>query len=133
MSQPIKISDELYQRLKERAHAEGLTLQDALVELITTPHEGLNKLQVQLRESRDAVSSQRQLHLKLKEQIEQLRKRVDVLHQLREKDVKAFNDWSAIWETINPLAEDVKNLTSRVCALETVSHRHIGQTVKEES
>ena len=58
MTRPIKISDELYERLKEQARAEGLTLQDALVELITTPHEGLNELRDQFRESREAASSQ---------------------------------------------------------------------------
>ena len=58
MSRPIKISDELYERLKGQAEADGLTLQDALVELITTPHEGLNVLQRELDASRRALASQ---------------------------------------------------------------------------
>lgn len=133
MTRPIKISDELYQRLKEQASVKGLTLQDALVELITVPHEGLNKLREQLREARKAASSRQQSLLGLEKQIRQLHKRVDRLFELREEHVKAFNGWASTWKRVNPLEEAVDALTSRVSALESVSHRHIGQTVKEKS
>lgn len=133
MTRPIKISDELYERLKEQADAEGLTLQDALVELIATPHEGLNRLEDQLRQSQEAATSRQQALQELGKQILKLRGRVDHLFELREKDVTAFNDWAATWKRIDPLEEGVDALASRVSALESVSHRHIGQTAKEET
>jgi len=133
MTRPIKISDELYERLKKQARAEGLTLQDALVELITTPHEGLNELRGQFRESREAASSQQQSLQSLEEQIRQLQKRVDRLFELREKHIKVFNEWAEVWKRIDPLERDIDDIASRVSSLENVSHRHILQTLKEET
>lgn len=140
MSRPIKISDELYERLKGQAEADGLTLQDALVELITTPHEGLNALQREFDASRRALASQgksqhtQQAALeKLRSEVASLRERVKALAELRARDVKAFNDWVATWERIDSLERDIVDVASRVSALENVSHRHIGQRTKEET
>jgi polyhydroxyalkanoate synthesis regulator phasin len=140
MSRPIKISDELYERLKGQAEADGLTLQDALVELITTPHEGLNALQREFDASRRALASQQESQHtqqaaleKLRSDVASLRERVKALTELRGRDVKAFNDWVATWKRIDPLEEDLGALASRVSALENVSHRHIGQRTREET
>ena len=70
---------------------------------------------------------------KLRSELASLRDRVKTLTELRARDVRAFNDWAATWKRINPLEEDVGALASRVSALENVSHRHIGQTVKEHA
>jgi len=131
MSKPIKISDKLYQRLKEQADSQGLTLQDALVELITTPHEGLTALESQLDASRKAaafqVDSQRaqQTELqRLREEVASLQQRIKEIIELRNKDVAVFNNWAETWN-------EIPDLSQRVADIERISHRHIWQDVKE--
>jgi len=126
MGAPIKISDDLYERLKQQAASQGITLQDALVELITTPHEGLSILQSQLKEAQRAIASQadsqkaRNKEIKaLRADLQELHARTDRLFELRNKDIKAFNDWATTWEETNPLLK-------RVSSLERLSHRHLG-------
>ncbi len=123
MSRPIKVSDELYERLRGQAEAQGLTLQDALIELITTPHEGLNALQRELETSRKATTSQHSEQQKLRRELAGLCKQIDQLFELRKKDVEAFNSWTDTWERVAPLSE-------RVNALERLSHRHFWQVIE---
>ena len=124
MTRPIKISDELYQKLKDRARDEGLTLQDALVEVIATPHEGLAKLDFELRQQKQEASSSGKTLAAMQEELQQLqrevvalRRRVGQLTELRNKDVGVFNDWVETWKLVEPLS-------SRVQALDEISHRH---------
>jgi len=132
MSRPIKICDELYERLKDQAEAQGVTLQDALVELIAKPHEGLAKLEKDLRKQEASASTAatargavtRELE-KIGSAVAQLSARVDQLFQLRGKDNDVWNDWVEVWNQITPLQ-------SRVGSLEKLSHRHVWQEVEEE-
>jgi len=131
MSRPIKISDELYGRLRDQAEAQGLTLQDALVEILTTPHEELAKVVAELRDQRDEPELCARGQVSLAEEIEALRKemrklteRIDRLSQIRDKDVSAFNGWTPIWERVGPLEERIK-------ALERTSHNHFWQDAPE--
>ena len=123
MSRPIKVSDELYERLRGQAEAQGLTLQDALIELITTPHEGLNALQRQLETSRKAATSQQSEQKKLRRELAALHKQIDQLFALRKKDVEAFNSWTDTWKRVAPVSE-------RVSVLERLSHRHFWQVIE---
>ena len=122
MSRPIKVSDELYERLKKQAGAQGLTLQDALIELITTPHEGLNALQRELETSRKAATFQHSEQQKLRRELAALHKQIDQLFELRKKDVEAFNSWTDTWKR-------VATLSQRVDALERLGHRHFWQVI----
>jgi len=131
MSKPIKISDKLYQRLKEQADSQGLTLQDALVELITTPHEGLTALESQLDASREAAASQRDSQRaqrtelqKLREEVASLQQRIKDMVELRNKDVAVFNNWAETWNEIPVLSQ-------RIADIERISHRHMWQDVEE--
>jgi len=132
MTRPIKIADDLYKRLKARAQAEGLTLQDALVELIATPHEGLNRLEGELAVSRQRMESGETSRQALKEQIEKLSKRIDQLIELRNKDIATFNSWVETWESVPTLVSDFINLEDKVTSLGRLSHRHTWQVVEEE-
>jgi len=125
VSRPIKVSDELYERLRGQAEAQGLTLQDALIELITTPHEGLNALQRRLETSRKAATSQQSEQQKLRRELAALRKQIEQLFELRKKDVEAFNSWTDTWKRVAPLSE-------RVTALEQLEHRHFWQVIEED-
>jgi len=132
MSRPIKISDELYQRLKVQADSDGLTLQDALVELITTPHEGLAALETELSASRESTASQenavRALQTEvrtLRDSVSTLQQRISELAELRNKDVAVFNDWAETWR-------EIPALSGRIDNLERLSHRHMWQDVEEE-
>lgn len=131
MSRPIKISDKLYQRLKTQADSQGLTLQDALVELITTPHEGLTALEGQLDASRKVAASQKdsqqaqQTELQtLHREVDALRQRINQLVEKRNKDVAVFNDWAETWNEIPALSQ-------RIADIERLSHRHMWQDVEE--
>ena len=132
MGKPIKISDQLYQRLKSQADSQGLTLQDALVELITTPHEGLAELQSQLEAARKTVASQREYQLsqraelqKLRSEVGSLRSQINELIKQRGKDIEALKGWVDVWEEIPSLAQ-------RVGALERLKHQHFWQDVDED-
>jgi len=131
MSKPIKISDKLYQRLKEQADSQGLTLQDALVELITTPQEGLTALESQLDASRRATASQmdsqhaQQTELQtLRKEVNSLRQQLNQLLEKRNNDVAVFNDWVETWN-------EIPSLSQRVSDIERLRHRHFWQDVEE--
>ena len=132
MTRPIKISDELYGRLKDQAKAQGLTLQDALVELIATPHEGLARLGDEMQAQRLAASSSGKAQAALssdlgglRNEVEALREQVDRLTKLRDQDIKVFNEWVEIWNHIEPLE-------SRASSLERRAHEHWWQVAEEE-
>lgn len=132
MGKPIKISDQLYQRLKSQADSQGLTLQDALVELITTPHEGLTALQSQVEASHKVTTSQRKSQLtqqaelkKVRNEVASLRGQITQLSELLVKEIEALSEWVEIWEEIDPLS-------TRVSALEKISHSHFWQVVEED-
>ena len=131
MSQPIKVSDELYARLKDRAEAEGFTLQDALVEIITTPHEGLVRFEAELANVRNEMASGGRSRKTLEDQIVKLAKRVDQLFELRDKDIANLNSWVETWQRIQTLTDDVIKLEEKVEDLDRLSHRHVWQEVDE--
>jgi len=132
MSRPIKISNELYERLKDQADEQGLTLQDALVELITAPHEGLGRLQAELETHKSKAASVATAQRSQASQMEQLRaeasrlrQRVEQLYTLRAQDNEVWREWVEVWNEIDPLA-------ARVNDLERLSHRHTWQVVDSE-
>lgn len=127
MGKPIKISDKLYRRLKDQAESQGLTLQDALVELLTTPYEGLTVLRQQLEGAKEATATQRTAQQSLEDEIRALREelanltqRADQLREQRTRDVEAFNSWVDSWR-------EIPEIESRVAALERLTHRHFWQ------
>ena len=65
MGRPIKISDTLYDRLKDQAEAQGLSLQDALIELLAEPHAAIAGFEKQLDRVRAGASE----HLMREKQI----------------------------------------------------------------
>jgi len=132
MSRPIKISDKLYQRLKEQVESQGLTLQDALVELITKPHEGLAALESQLEASHKAAASQRESRLAqraelqtLREEVGSLWQRLNQLIEKRNEDVAVLNDWAETWN-------EIPSLSQRFGDLERLKHQHFWQDVEED-
>lgn len=137
MSQPIKVSDELYKRLKERAEADGATLQDALVTLLTEPLEELKELRAELHQTQSTASKLKGKLEQLETELRQLKSQsahcnsiTDELAKLRVKDVEAFNSWTDTWNLVPKLEERLEELNERIAKLEKHEHRHIGQALQ---
>ncbi len=135
MSQPIKVSDELYKRLKERAEADGGTLQDALVSLLTKPLEQLRGLRAELHLTQSAASELEGKLTRLGTELAQLKGQsahygslTDELAKLRGKDNKVFNSWTDTWNLVPELEKRLEELDERISELEIFEHRHAGQT-----
>ena len=135
MSQPIKVSDELYKRLKERAEADGGTLQDALVSLLTKPLEQLRGLRAELHQTQSATSELKGKLKRLDTELAQLKGQsahcsslTDELAKLRGKDNKVFNSWTDTWNLVPELEKRLEELDERISELEIFEHRHVGQT-----
>jgi predicted nucleic acid-binding Zn-ribbon protein len=96
-SLPVKIPPELYQRLKQRAKEEGMTLQQALVDLLLDSHTEVSQL---------------------KRQLENLGDQIGRLKELRNKDTEALNSWAGSWKEISNLATELKSLNKRLERLE---------------
>ena len=127
MSRPIKVSDELYERLRDQAKEQELTLQDALVELIAQPHEGLTRLESELGKHRTSASAATEARKMMARELERLgadlarlSERVDQLFEVRARDTETWNRWVEVWNQIRPLE-------SRVAALEKLGHQHFWQ------
>jgi len=88
MSFPVKVPDEIYARLKERAEKEGITFQEAMVRLITEPQAEAEELRREIAE--------------LRGQVEQLAQRVAALE---EAEAKAEASLRATDEKLTQLAE----------------------------
>ena len=88
MSFPVKVPDEIYARLKERAEKEGITFQEAMVRLITEPQAEAEELRREIAE--------------LRGQVEQLAQRVAALEEAR---AKAEASLRATDEKLTHLAE----------------------------
>ena len=88
MSFPVKVPDEIYARLKERAEKEGITFQEAMVRLITEPQAEVEELRREIAE--------------LRGQVEQLAQRVAALE---EAEAKAEASLRATDEKLTQLAE----------------------------
>lgn len=134
MSQPIKVSDELYKRLKERAEADGGTLQDALVSLLTKPLEQLRGLRAELHQTQSAASELKGKLTRMDTELAQLKGQsahcsslTDELAKLRGKDNKVFNSWTDTWNLVPELEKRLEELDERISELEIFEHRHIGQ------
>lgn len=135
MSQPIKVSDELYKRLKERAQADGGTLQDALVSLLTKPLEQLRGLRAELHQSQSAASELEGKLKRLDTELTQLKSQsahcsslTDELAKLRGKDNEALNSWTETWNLVPELEKRLEELDEQIGKLEIFKHRHIGQS-----
>jgi len=138
MSRPIKISDGLYARLKAQAEAAGVTLQDALVELLSEPHSAIATFERQLNDLRSTVESQRISGSKAASEVAQLRKDVSTLSErissvesIRAKDASTFNSWVDTWREIPRLADDIGDALERLDSLEELAHRHFWQEVED--
>jgi len=139
MSRPIKISDELYERLRTQAEDQGVALQDALVELLAKPHAAIAAFEQQLNTVQSEATEHSARESQLQSAIEQLQKeasafskRLTALVETRNRDVEVHNAWVKTWELIHPVAEDVEGLVSRVHKLERLTHRHSWQAVEDE-
>lgn len=137
MSQPIKVSDELYRRLKERAEADGATLQDALVTLLTEPLEELQGLRAELHQTQSTASELKGKLVQLGTELRQLKSQsahcnslTDELAKLRVKDVEAFNSWTDTWNLVPKLEKRSEELNERIAKIERYKHRHIGQALR---
>ena len=135
MSQPIKVSDELYKRLKERAEADGGTLQDALVSLLTKPLEQLRGLRAELHQTQSATSELKGKLKRLDTELAQLKGQsahcsslTDELAKLRGKDIEALNSWTDRLNLVPELEKRLEELDEQISELEIFKHRHIGQT-----
>ncbi|MCK4246187.1 hypothetical protein KAX14_03015 [Candidatus Bipolaricaulota bacterium] len=134
MSQPIKVSDELYKRLKERAQADGGTLQDALVSLLTKPLEQLRGLRAELHQTQSAASELKGKLKRLETEFTHAKSQsvhcsalTDELAKLRGKDNEVFNSWTDTWNLVPELEKRLEELDERISKLEIFKHRHIGQ------
>ena len=137
MSQPIKMSDELYKRLKERAAADGGTLQDALVSLLTKPLEQLRGLRAELQLTQSAGSELKGKLRRLETELTQVESQsahcsslTDELAELRGKDIEALNSWTDTWNLVLELEKRLEELDERISKLEIYKHRHIGQALR---
>ena len=137
MSQPIKVSDELYKRLKERAEADGATLQDALVTLLTEPLEELKELRAELHQAQSTASELKGKLEQLGTELRQLKSQsahcnslTDELVKLRVKDVEAFNSWTDTWNLVPKLEKRLEELNERFAKIERYKQRHIGQALR---
>ena len=130
ISQPIKVSDALYARLKERAQAERLTLQEALVEIVAAPHEGLIRFESELAYVRNKMASGDRSRGTLEDQMRKLQSRLDQLVQARAKDIEVFNSWVETWQSVPVLIDDFVKLEEKVANLRRLSHRHTWQVVE---
>ena len=90
---PVKIPPELYQRLKQRAQEEGMTLQQALVDLLLDSHAGVGQL---------------------KRQLESLRAQVAQLQETRNKDMQALESWEGHWKAIPNLIKELNDLQQQL-------------------
>ena len=140
MGRPIKLSDELYERLKKRAEENGTTFQDALATLLTEPLQQVEVLHKELEKTRAAVGAASQDRQKLEAELRQVRRETaqarslaSTLDGMRTRDVKVFNEWVPEWERIRALEDKLSALSARVLKLERVSHKHWGQGVEEEA
>jgi len=139
MSRPIKISDELYKKLKSQAEAEGMTLQDALVDLLAEPHVALAEFRREIVELSAKADAQRKRETefstavsRLQEGIRELSRRLDALRQARDRDTETFNEWVETWNLVPGLAKAIPSLETRIAALERLKHQHVWQTVANE-
>ena len=135
MSQPIKVSDELYKRLKERAQADGGTLQDALVSLLTKPLEQLRGLRAELHQTQSAGSELKGKLARMDTELKQVKceaahcsSLTDELAKLRGKDIEALNSWTDRLNLVPELEKRLEELDEQISELEIFEHRHIGQT-----
>jgi len=138
MGRAIKATDQLYQRLKERAAEERSTLQDALTQLVTEPILELEKVRSQLKETKASLAkldrSDKQLADKSEELLDELKNAQSVVSMLRDqrvKDGKAWDSWVPTWKKVEALVAEVETLSERVQRLEHASHRHWGQRLEE--
>lgn len=129
---PVKVSTKLYEQIKARAEAEGLTLQDALTEILTEPS-------VEVEELRDRVdaanASQRTLVENVRGEVARLSKRVESteatvarIEKRLSEVIKRLNSWVPDWTKIPNLEATTSDLEDRVSALEEDSHRHFYQS-----
>jgi chromosome segregation ATPase len=140
MGFPVKVSDELYQKIKERAEEQGSTLQDALVDLLTEPYEEVRELKEQLAQTRRELQRQnedlaqiRQAIAGIREQVKKLGAENQELRGRREEDIKAINSWiSRIQELeggLDELWEWSDRVDKRLEVLDRYRHRHLFQEV----
>jgi len=138
MSRPIKVSEELYDRLKERATEERSTLQDALVEVVTEPIVELEKVRSQLKETQASLHKLERSDKQLRDELEELRhdlreaqSMVSTLRDRRNEDLKEVESVIPTWRKLQTIADEWEKLDTRVQQLEGLSHRHFGQDVQE--
>lgn len=140
MSFPVKVPDELYEKLKRRAEERGITLQDALVDLLTEPYEEVRELREQLTQTRrelqrqnDALAQTRQVIAEFQGQVKELGAEVQKLWEKREKDVEAINLWISKTKELERRLNELWKWSDRVDehleVLDKYKHRHIGQKV----
>jgi len=138
-SAPVKVPQELYERLKQRVEQQGGTLQQALVDVLMEPQAELSQLRGQLTQVQqdlkrqgEALSQAEQLLDKLSTQLKALQDRIVRLWTMREEDIKAFNSWVKDWERIPDLAAELEELREQVEVLTQNAHRHIFQGMLQE-
>ena len=138
MSRPIKVSEELYDRLKERATEERSTLQNALIEVVTEPIVELEKVRSQLKEAQASLHKLERSDKQLRDEVEELghdlreaRSMVSSLRDEREEDLKGVESLIPTWQKLQGIADEWEKLGTRLQQLERLSHRHFGQDVQE--
>jgi CII-binding regulator of phage lambda lysogenization HflD len=139
MGKPIKISDELYERLKVRAEEEGGTLQDALFSIVEERNdelarfrEELDALRKKLSPTVDAIGQVSSRLDKIASSVETIHAATRSLSDLRRQDVETFNSWIEVWKGIEPLEELSAGLKHRLQKVERLSHQHFWQDVGGE-
>lgn len=131
MGFPVKVPDELYKKVKERAKEQGIPLQTAMLDLLTEPYNKVEELEERMLDIEFEGQEQ-------EESLERLNAEVQKLREQREKDIRVLNSWVSTWKKITGLEQRVTELErwayqvdERLQALEKDQHRHLFQKEME--
>ena len=136
MSQPVKVSDEVYAELKRRAAENSSTLQEALAAVLRQAASDVREMRKELAAAKRAAVTHEKRLRETDRVVEALREAVARVRQeakrADEHVAKLDKDWLYTWEAIPDHEDTIEELRKRVSKLETTAHRHFGQTLNEE-
>ena len=136
MSQPVKVSDEVYAELKRRAVENSSTLQEALAAVLRQAASDVREMRKELAAVKRTANAHTARLEKMDDALDELRGELaDVREDARASHgdlVEAHNSWTDTWDLIPNHSKALRVLRARVATLEQTAHRHIGQSLKEE-
>jgi len=131
MSQPVKVSDEVYAELKRRAAENSSTLQEALAAVLRQAASDIREMRKELAAVKRTANAHTARLEKMGDALDELRGELAAVREeatASHRDlVEAHNNWTDTWDLIPSHAEALRVLRARVATLERTAHRHIGQ------